>query len=246
MDTGTSGVGVRSGAAAPPATAAAAASGASSSCFTHVATLEGHTDRVWDVSWSPAGDQLASCSGDSTVRLVRTRVSVRAQCAPLGSGHHPLRTPLGLTLGYGHARQWRRHADSRAWECAQVLEHVHQRTVRCCSFSPCGRYLATASFDATTAIWEQGEDGELMCIATLEGHENEVKCVSWAASGALLATCSRDKTVWIWAGDGTLPPACPPAPLPQRRRCAVACLHELVNELGGAPTHWLAAPRSGG
>lgn len=30
----------------------------------------GHTDRVWQVSWSPSGNELASCSGDSTVRIV--------------------------------------------------------------------------------------------------------------------------------------------------------------------------------
>jgi WD40 repeat protein len=57
--------------------------------------------------------------------------------------------------------------------------------------------LATASFDATTAIWED-VGGEFECVSSLEGHENEVKSVSWNASGTLLATCSRDKTVWIW------------------------------------------------
>ncbi|MBA0793461.1 hypothetical protein Gohar_017865, partial [Gossypium harknessii] len=78
-----------------------------------------------------------------------------------------------------------------------VLEETHTRTVRSCAWSPSGRLLATASFDATTAIWEN-VGGDFECVSTLEGHENEVKSVSWNASGSLLATCGRDKTVWIW------------------------------------------------
>ncbi|CAN1772103.1 Protein CIA1 [Linum perenne] len=89
----------------------------------------------------------------------------------------------------------RGHTD-RVWSLA-VLEETHTRTVRSCAWSPSGKLLATASFDATTAIWEN-VGGEYQCISTLEGHENEVKSVSWNASESLLATCSRDKTVWIW------------------------------------------------
>lgn len=33
------------------------------------ATLEGHSARVWDISWSPTGSLLASCSGDKSIRL---------------------------------------------------------------------------------------------------------------------------------------------------------------------------------
>lgn len=34
-----------------------------------VATLSGHTDRVWKVSWNHTGTVLATCGGDKTVRL---------------------------------------------------------------------------------------------------------------------------------------------------------------------------------
>lgn len=86
------------------------------------------------------------------------------------------------------------------WVCCAVLEEAQGRTIRACEWSPCRRYLAAVSFDATTVIWEkQGEDYEV--IATLEGHESEVKSLSWSTSGGYLATCSRDKSVWIWEAD---------------------------------------------
>ena len=48
-----------------------------------------------------------------------------------------------------------------------ILEKTHTRTVRSCAWSPSGNLLATASFDATTAIWEN-VGGDFECVSTLE------------------------------------------------------------------------------
>ncbi|CAI0540022.1 unnamed protein product [Linum tenue] len=132
-----------------------------------IQTLSGHTDRVWSLAWNPA------TGTDDTQPVI-------ASCS-----------------GDKTVRIWERSALTRSWDCKAVLEETHTRTVRSCTWSPSGKLLATASFDATTAIWEN-VGGDFQCVSTLEGHENEVKSVSWNASESLLATCSRDKTVWIW------------------------------------------------
>ena len=61
-----------------------------------------------------------------------------------------------------------------------MLEDTHNRTVRSCAWSPDGRLLATASFDATTAVWEyNGADFE--CVATLEVSRAGLGNRGWAA-----------------------------------------------------------------
>ena len=49
--------------------------------------VAGHTDRVWQVSWAPSGKELASCSGDSTVRIVRSHQLRRAEAMPTKLAH---------------------------------------------------------------------------------------------------------------------------------------------------------------
>ena len=95
-----------------------------------VATLTGHTDRVWHCSFSPNGQLLGTCGGDKIIRI----------------------------YGPGVAGAW-----VLKWSLDQ-----HSRTVRSLAWSACGRYIASASFDATVVIWSF-QDGEWECIATLEG-----------------------------------------------------------------------------
>jgi len=68
------------------------------------------------------------------------------------------------------------------------------------SWSPDGRMLLAASFDATTSVWEN-VNGAFSPTAALEGHEHEVKAAVFDSSGVYVATCSRDKSVWIWEMD---------------------------------------------
>jgi len=92
--------------------------------------------------------------------------------------------------------------DNDQWKCDILDEEVHSRTVRSIAFSPDNKFIASSSFDSTTAIWMKNEENAYEYIASLEGHENEVKSVAWSASGSLVATCSRDKSVWIWEVEG--------------------------------------------
>jgi len=161
-----------------------------------VQALSISVDRLWACAWSPDGLSLATCGADKIVRLY----SRDDENDNFDNDNFDNEVGDGMAnglVGLTSSRKWKMHGEP--------LVDVQSRTIRSLCFSPCGKYLATASFDGTTVVWTKmamfgndAEDGGWQVAATLEGHENEVKSVTWNASSTLLATCGRDKTVWIW------------------------------------------------
>jgi len=94
----------------------------------------------------------------------------------------------------------------------------HKETVFGLSFSPCGKFLASASQDSTIRIWDTSRNS---LISTLNGHKTDYEClrVAWASSiwgmgakncsqleqdcdskvsGMILASAGADGLVKIW------------------------------------------------
>src|SRR5437879_794342 len=60
------------------------------------------------------------------------------------------------------------------------------------AFSPDGKVLASAGFDATVRLWRLADGKELH---RLEGHPFDVRCVAFAPDGRLLASAGQQGQV---------------------------------------------------
>ncbi|CAG7851405.1 Vegetative incompatibility protein HET-E-1 [Serendipita indica DSM 11827] len=167
-------------------------------------TLEGHTNWVKCLAFSPDGRCLASGSG--------------WHCTPVGWDHRvwPSRqmgAVLHLDLGIRTVRLW----DGTTGASLGTLEG-HTSSVQCLAFSPDGRRLASGSGDRTVRLWDGTTDGRRLAsgsrdrtvrlwdgttgasLGTLEGHTGLVQCLAFSPDGRHLASGSRDGTVCLWDG----------------------------------------------
>ncbi|XP_060146887.1 notchless protein homolog 1 isoform X4 [Globicephala melas] len=171
-------------------------------------SLEGHSEAVISVAFSPTGKYLASGSGDTTVRFwdISTETP-HFTCQ--GHRHWVLSiswSPDGKKLASGckngQILLWdpstgkqvgRTLAGHSKWITALSWEPLHA--------NPECRYVASSSKDGSVRVWDTAAG---RCERILTGHTQSVTCLRWGGDG-LLYSASQDRTIKVWrAHDGVL------------------------------------------
>ncbi|MEA5603092.1 eIF2A-related protein [Nostoc sp. UHCC 0252] len=173
---------------------------------TEVNRLEGHTDIVWGVTFSPDGQTLASGSRDQTVKIwhpdgtllqtLKGNTDAVTSLSFSPDGQTLASASLDKTVQIWHKNLATGKFDPKPYKTLKG----HKDWVYSVNFSPDGELLATASKDRTIKLWRK--DGTL--VKTLRGHRGWVNWVNFSPDGQLIASASDDKTVKIWRRDGSL------------------------------------------
>ncbi|XP_021559814.1 notchless protein homolog 1 isoform X1 [Neomonachus schauinslandi] len=171
-------------------------------------SLEGHSEAVISVAFSPTGKYLASGSGDTTVRFWDLSTETpHFTCQ--GHRHWVLSiswSPDGKKLASGckngQILLWdpgtgkqvgRALAGHSKWITGLSWEPLHA--------NPACRYVASSSKDGSVRVWDTTAG---RCERILTGHTQSVTCLRWGGDG-LLYSASQDRTIKVWrAHDGVL------------------------------------------
>lgn len=160
--------------------------------------LEGHEATVFDVSFSPDGQIIASVAENGTVKLLRRDGTALAICY----GHQE---PV-FSISFSPNSQMFASASGdktvKLWRCDGTLIKTfegHQGRVFSVSFSPDGKFIASGSEDGTIKLWSV--DGTEHKIINRPGPS--IYDVSFSPDGKRLACASHDGTIKLWSIEGT-------------------------------------------
>lgn len=162
-------------------------------------TLNGHSDRVWSIAFSPDGQLLASGSSDHTVRVWQVKTG---NCLQIMPGHTSWVRSIafsadGQTIISGSEDRTIRLWDWQTGTCRQILSG-HTSWVRSVAFHPSTSLIASGSGDHTIKLWD-GESGR--CCRTLTGFTNRVWAIASLANWQLpdrIASSHDDHCVRLW------------------------------------------------
>lgn len=163
---------------------------------TELQTLEGHSELVRAVAFSPSGHLLASGSYDKTIKLWDPTTGELHQTL---QGHSDSIQSVffssdGKLLASSSNDNTIKLWNPATGELRRTLQG-HSDSVRSVAFSSNGKLLASGSNDKTIKLWEP-ITGKLH--QTLNGHSNWIWSVAFSQNDQLLASASFDNTVRIW------------------------------------------------
>ncbi|EJC98415.1 WD40 repeat-like protein [Fomitiporia mediterranea MF3/22] len=164
-----------------------------------VVSLEGHTDEILVVAFSPDGKHVVSGSADTTI--VVWKIDSKEPISVRFAGH--TETVLSVAFSHDGKRIVSGSDDSsiRLWDLESghlICEPLegHTESVTSVAFSHDGTRIVSGSVDSTIRIWD-ARSGQ--CISEpFRGHTSGVQCAAFSPNGRRVVSGSTDNTVRIW------------------------------------------------
>ncbi|XP_053993843.1 U4/U6 small nuclear ribonucleoprotein Prp4-like isoform X2 [Hylaeus volcanicus] len=139
--------------------------------------LEGHTERVHGLGWSPFFKSTASCE----TQKLKTISEDRNQNL-VSEDTHPIDFSEGVHLASGGADTKIILWSLKSMKSLSILEG-HDDRVNHVEFHPSGRFLASSSHDETWRLWDVERSQELL---VQEGHSTGVYSLKFHPDGSLI------------------------------------------------------------
>jgi WD40 repeat protein len=157
-----------------------------------------HTSKINALNFNPEGNQLASCSGDFTIRLWDFDVVLQSRDFEGHAG--PVWT---AAFNQDGTRIVSASADKsvKVWlrDTGKVLFTLdHSAPVTVALFSPDGKLIASAGGDKIIRIWD-ANDGKP--LRTCEGHQGTITFLDFSADSKKIVSGSADRRIKIWDAD---------------------------------------------
>ncbi|KIM76258.1 hypothetical protein PILCRDRAFT_12869 [Piloderma croceum F 1598] len=159
-------------------------------------TMEGHSNVIMSVTFSPDGTHIVSGSYDSTLRIWDALSGAHLNTL---KGHSDGVTSVAFSPDGTNIVSGSYDNTLRLWNAVNGA-HIntlkgHSDRITSVAFSPDGTNIVSGSYDNTLRLWDAVNGAH---INTLEGHSDRITTVSFSPDGAHIVSGSYDNTLRLW------------------------------------------------
>ncbi|MBU1750520.1 MAG: WD40 repeat domain-containing protein [Chloroflexi bacterium] len=164
--------------------------------------LEGHTDFVWGLAWSPAtdGQVLASASQDGSVRLWDVSAYTETAVLETGWAFCVAWSPDGNQLAVGNEAGAVQIWDVATRQLLHSWQSATSSSIISVAWSPDAATIASGEWGGAITLWDAATGQVRTSLAGYTMNRCDVNGLDWspAARGRILASAHQDGQVRLW------------------------------------------------
>lgn len=163
-----------------------------------IATMEGHSEAVYSVAFTPDGKYVVSGSGDHTVKVWDSATGKEIKSFGGPAGHQNLVMSVSLCADGSLIASGGTDNTVKVWDfpsSTPLRTLAKSEGASVLAVSPDGAKLAGGDKDGGVKIWNSVDGKELF---HLQGHSGAVTGLAFSGNGQLLISCGKDKTLRFW------------------------------------------------